>query len=321
MSRPNFTSDLVEEIKGLFSKLGIRYGPDPADPSQLAAQYFYVRSRMIPAKRRSVHISKALEAKLLTIDSNWATLVNVIKDHFQTGGRVSKFLSKKIFDATFNDGLLNDYGLHHFHLSDQLDDSGFFVKRSDMLLFALVYESDAFFIDVAPHPDERIATDFGWVRQDLLTIMNSNWPQLIEPHIAKGTSGDVLTDTQKKELRRKHINVFHQVGDKSLFPIGGGVTMAGTNMLCQVLGDKLIHEIENLQRHCETQPSDIRSVLKNKGHDLTDDMEFKLVLFDEFDGPKGIARSIQGDLKGSGWGIVEVTTKSIVDLSLVVEGT
>ena len=59
-----------------------------------------------------MHISKTLESKLLTIDSNWATLVNVIKHHFQTGGRVSKFLSKKIFDATFNDCLLNDYGVH-----------------------------------------------------------------------------------------------------------------------------------------------------------------------------------------------------------------
>ena len=321
MSQPNFTSDLVQELKGLFSKLGIRYGPDPVDPSQLAAQYFYVRSRMIPAKPRLVHTSKALESKLLSIDSNWATLVNVIKDHFQTDGRVSKFLSKKIFDATFNDGLLNDYRIHHFHLSDQLDNGGFFVKRSGMLLFALVYESDTYFVDVARHPDERVATDFGWVRQDLLTIINSNWPQLLDSHIAKGTTGDILTDIQKKELRRKHINVFHQVGDKSLFPLGGGVTLAGTNMLCQVLGDKLIYEIENLQRYCETQSPDIKAALKNKGHDLTGDMEFRLVLFDEFDGPKGIAQSIQGDLRGSGWGIVEVTTESIVDLSLVVEAT
>ena len=321
MSQPNFTSDLVEEIKDLFGKLDIRYGRDPIDPSRPAAQYFYVRSRMIPPKPRSVHISKTLKSKLLTIDSHWATLVNVVKDHFQTGGRVSKFLSKKIFDATFNDGLLNDYGVHHFHLSDQLDNRGFFVDRSDMLLFALVLESDAFFIDVMPHPDERTATDFGWVRQDLLTIINSNWPQLLEPHIAKGTSGDILTDAQKKELRRKHINVVHQVGDKAIFPIGGGTTSAGTNMLWQFLGDKLIHEIEHLQRYCETQPSEVREALKDQGHALTKDMEFKLVLFDKFDGPEGIAQSIQGNLKGSGWGVAEVTTNTIVSLNLVVEGT
>ena len=320
MAQPNFTSDLVEEIKGLFHKLGIRYGPDPGDPSRLAAQYFYVRFRMISAKPRLVHISKTLESRLLTMDSNWTTLVNVIKDHFQAGGRVSKFLSKRIFDATFNDGLLNDYRIHHFHLSDKLDKGGFFVKRSDMLLFALVEESDAFFIDVVPHPDDRTAVDFGWTRQDLLTTINSNWPQLLEPHIAGGISGDILTDAQKKVLRQKNINVVHQVGDEAIFPMGGGVTSAGTNMLWQVLGDKLIYEIENLQRYCETQPSDIRTALKNQGHDLTEDMEFKLVLFDEFDASDGRGQSIQGNLKGSGWGIVEVTTGTVVDLRLTVEG-
>ena len=321
MSQPNFTSDLVEEIKGLFSKLDIRYGRDPVDPRHLAAQYFYVRSRMIPPKRRSVHVSKELQSKLLTIDSHWATLVNVVNTHFQTGGRVSKFLSKKIFDATFNDSLLNDYGVHHFHLSDQLDNKGFFVTRSDMLLFALVRDSDAFFIDVVPHPDERTTTDFGWVRQDLLTIINSNWPELLESHIAKGTSGDILTDAQKKELRQRHINVIHQVGNKAIFPIGGGVTSAGTNMICQVLGDKLVHEIKNLQHYCETQPPQVREALKNQGHALTEDMEFKLTLFDKFDGPEGIAQSIQGNLRGSGWGVVEVTTNTIVGLNLVAEDT
>ena len=138
------------------------------------------------------------------MESYWTTLVNVIKDHFLTGGRVSKFLSKKTLNATFNDGLLNDYGIHHLHLSDELDKGGYFVNGSRMLLFALVKESDAFFIDVVPHPNDKITEDVGWVRQDLLTIIDANWPQLLEPHIARGINGAMLTDLQKRNEKEEN---------------------------------------------------------------------------------------------------------------------
>ena len=318
MTQPNFKSDLVEAIKTSFDGLGIRFDPGISDTSRLAAQYFYVRFRLISSKPRFVHFSKALEAQLPTMDSKWTALVNNIKDHFQAGWDVSKFLSKKMFDATFNDGLWNDYGIHHFHLTRELGKNGRSARGSEMLLFAIVKESDAYFIDIAPHPDGESLEDCGWVRQDLLTITNSNWPELCEHHIARGFTGSVLTDAQKKELRRKNVNVAHQVGDKAIFPMGGGSTSAGTNSLCQFLGDKLLWEIENLQSYCATQPSEIRAALKDKGHDVEEDMQFKLVLLDATITPDAIGQSIHGNLKGSGWAIAEVTTGTIVDLSLSV---
>lgn len=321
MTQPNFTSDLVEAIKGIFDELGICHDRDSVDASHLAAQYFYVRRRMIAAKPRSVHFSKALEASLSTIDSKWTTLVDVIKVHFRAGRDVSRFLSKRVFQATFNDGLWNDYGIHHFHLNEELEKNGRFVRRSEMLLFGIVTESDAYFIDVAPHPNGRKPEDNGWVRQGLLTIVNSDWPELYEPHIAREVDGDVITDAQKKELRRKNCNVIHQLEDKALFPMGGGVTSAGTNILCQVLGHKLLYEIENLQCYCATQPPDIRAALKDKGHDVVGDMEFELVPVDALIAPHSISQSIHGNLKGSGWVIAEVTTGTIVDLSLYVGDT
>ena len=318
MTQPNFKSDLVEGIKTSFDALGIRYDPDIGNTSRLAAQYFYIRFRMISAKPRSVHFSKALEAQLPAMDSKWTALVDDIKDHFQAGWDVSKFLSKKMFDATFNDGLWNDYGIHHFHLTRELGKNGRSARGSEMLLFAIVKESEAYFIDIAPHPDGGSLEDYGWVRQDLLTTANSNWPELCEHHIARGFSGDVLTDAQKKELRRKNVNVVHQVGDKAIFPMGGGLTSAGTNMRCQFLGDKLLWEIENLQSYCATQPSDIRAALKDKGHDVEEDMQFKLVLLDATNTPDAIGQLTHGNLKGSGWAIAEVTTGTIVDLSLSI---
>ena len=318
MTQPQFKSDLVEAIKTCFDGLGIRYERDIEDTSRLASQYFYVRFRMISAKPRSVHFSKALETQLTAVDCKATAIVDDIKKHFQAGLDVSRFLSKKMFEATFNDGLWNDYGIHHFHLTRELGKNGRSAGASELLLFAIVKESDAYFIDIAPHPNEKLLEDYGWVRQELLTTVNSNWPGLYEHNIVHGMSGTLLTDAQKKELRRKNINVAHQVGDKVIFRMGGGLTSAGTNILCQYLGDRLLWEIENLQTYCATQPSDIRAALKNKGHDIEEDMQFKLVLLDAINTPDPTSQLNHGNLKSSGWAIAETRTGTIIDLNLSV---
>ena len=318
MTQPNFKTNLVEIIKTSFDELGIRYDPGIEDPSHFAAQYFYVRFRMISAKPRSVYFSNKLETQLPAMDCKWTAIVDDIKDHFQAGLDVSQFLSKKMFDATFNDRLWNDYGIHHFHLTRELGKDGRSSRGSEMLLFGIVKESNAYFIDVAPHPDEEKLDDYGWVRQDLLTTVNSNWPELFEEHIAPSVNGTVLTDGQKKELRRKNINVAHQVGDKAIFLMGGGLTSAGTNMLCQFLGERLLWEIENLQAYCATQPSEIRAALKNKGHEIEEDMQFKLVLLDAINTPGPTSQLNHGNLRSSGWAIAENTTGTIIDLNLTV---
>ena len=146
------------------------------------------------------------------------------------GENVNAFLSKNITRAASLDGLLWDFGMHHFHLSKEVEPSGF-VKRSDYLLFAIVTQDKVYCVDVQRHPQQG---DLGWVRQDLLRIVHSNWPELIKAKILRGVEGTALTDEQKQELRRKNINSVTQIGDIAIAPMGGGMTTAGTGVLCQM---------------------------------------------------------------------------------------
>ena len=201
--------------------------------------------------------------------------------------------------------------MHHFHLSKKVEASGF-VKRSDYLLFAIITQENAYFVDVRPHRDPQ---SLGWVRQELLKIVHSNWPELIESNVLRGVTGDVLTDEQKKELRRKNINHVAELGGNAVAPLGGGQMGDGSSLACRWLAQKLLHEIGRHQAYFDTQPSDLRSALEDKGLEKAGEMEFELVLLDGLNPSDELIDSLREDqclsrdLCQVGFAVVERTTR------------
>ena len=98
----------------------------------------------------------------------WRTVFR-LRHLFTSGGDLTPYLSRGIKDATSRDGLLWDYGMHHFHLSSRVEKSG--LISGHYLLFAIVTDDRTFF-DVRKHRDPQ---DLQWVRQDLLEIVHTNW--------------------------------------------------------------------------------------------------------------------------------------------------
>ena len=207
----NFQSDLISIVESYFTKNGIRF-ENQGTASDFAARYFEMRTRRIDPKPRSVFFSnqignsldrhihestkeqreKALQARQAVYD---------IKHLFESGGDVTPYLSKSIDDSERKDEMLWEWGIHHFHLSTERDKSEF-IKRSKYLLFAMIYDDAALFIDVRKH---RHPEGLEWVRQDLLEIVQSNWPQIPYSHELIGVKGDVVSNEEKGELRRKNI--------------------------------------------------------------------------------------------------------------------
>ena len=122
--------------------------------------------------------------------------------------------------------------MHHFHLSSRLNKDGF-VKRSRYLLFAIIATRDAYFVDVRLHPKRR---GVEWVSQDLLRIVHSNWPQLIEANVLHGVRGSQLTDAQMHELRCKNVNYAMAIDGKAIAPLLGGLAGDGSSGLSTYIG-------------------------------------------------------------------------------------
>ena len=242
--------------------------------------------------------------------------------HLLTEGvAVTPYLSRKTISSTSNDGLLWDYGIHHFHLNRTLEQSGF-VERSDYLLFAIVSDADTFFVHIRPRRDPE---KLQWVRQDLLTIIHSNWPELINQYVLRGVGGSTVTDEQKKELRRKNVNLFPVLGQGAIAPVGGGTMSDGSSLRCKYWAYKLLHEIRQHETYFYAQPAELRARLESKGIEMLDKMAFQLVLLDGLDPPAELIealeeeRCLSRDLSRMGFAIVEATTQSPIAVSIKYE--
>ena len=318
----DLTYDLKDSIRTVLEQWDYIFDKKSENPHKLATQYFYALSRMILPVPRTVYLSAEIRETLRNLNGGWASHVDVIRRHFEEGQSVRKFLSEKAQDTAFNDRLFNDYGIHHFHLEDRMHRrKPHLVARSDYLLFAMVAESDVYFVDVARHPRDAVADDYGWARQELLQIINVNWPSLLKPFEMPGIEGAVLPDEQKKVLRQRNTNLAAKVGDTVVLPPGGGVTCAGTNFKCQFLASKLLREVEECQRHLVRQPNEIRDALEREGKSITGDMEFKLVHINNLRNvPIEVTSQLyapHGNLGGSGFAIIETTTNTPINLTFV----
>ncbi len=235
------------------------------------------------------------------------------------GRPVVPYLSRRVNDSRTKDGLLWDYGMHHFHLSLKLEASGV-VERSDYLLFAIVTEGDAYFVDVRAHQDPEKML---WVRQDLLEITHRNWPDLINSQVLRGVTGDCLTDNEKKELRRKNINHAPALGGKAIAPLGGGMTVAGNSILYTMWADRLVHELKRHESVLHSEAAALTAAFRDNG--IQTPIQLRLVPLDNLRRSSEIADSLQvdnclsRDLSRMGFAIVEQNTRLPVAISLEMQ--
>ena len=330
----SFKSDLADIIKQQFVRVGIRCDNN-IDLCSLVLRYFEMLNRRVNPISRKVHFSEEIQDSLGILSSKsdeemqgkaaeaWRT-VFLIRKFFTEGKNVNGFLSTRIKFAMGKrsiDGLLWDFGMHHFHLSKNFEASGF-VERADYLLFAVITQEDAYFVDVRAHPK---AGDLGWVSRDLLQILHSNWPELVEFKILRGVSGTKLTDEESQELRRKNCNHVTNQGGNAIAPIGGGMMADGSSLSCRVLAMKLLHEINQHQLYFDSQPQEVRFGLETGGIKISEEMEFDLVLMDEFNPSNELIESLRAeqclsrDLCQMGFAVVERTTKSPIVVSNKVQ--
>ena len=126
------------------------------------------------------------------------------------------------------DLLWADWGIHHFHLTeDDIAPGEYFSERSEWLLFAKVLQDAVFCIDVRHHPKGA-----GFADDELLAIAVRNWPQIFEDWKAKGVLGLARTEPYSKEdihaLRNGGVSTLYEIDGAVYVPPGVGVTSAST---------------------------------------------------------------------------------------------
>ena len=151
-----------------------------ADTPTLAAKgigdllsiYFNWLHRLVPARPRQIHRSRSLLANPLAADPVHRQGLDQLIEKIENGTDIAPHLSRGILcgfkpkDPTKPkallkrpdlDLLLNDWGIHHLHISTKLDKDGFVERRPSHpprpLLFGIFRPDAAYLIDLMQHGD------------------------------------------------------------------------------------------------------------------------------------------------------------------------
>ena len=232
----------------------------------LMTWFNYLRRR-IRARPRKIVPNPSLKCPS-EVASGWFKLQQEIK----RGDDLTPRLSRKIEEADCNDGMLNDWGIHHFHLGTAFDPKHpRLVQGTGLVLFAIVDPYEIYPIDFGPHGS--------WGDRGLLEKAISSFPGRFESFCLKGFTDVAGLDLGENvvEMRKNRMNPVFRIGNKIYIPPGMGVTTAGTSVVATMMLDHARRQLLGLEaRLCEFFKAKNRSVEITLTRDSSKEGSFKI---------------------------------------------
>lgn len=261
----DLSGDWIEYLRSKITTAGYSFGATDS-PDDLSYKFFNIRKRRVHPLRRSVHESSKISCPQ-EHQSGYAAL----KSKFNNGEDVTPHLSKTILSDNYEDYLLNDWGIHHFHLGENISNG--FAGRTGPLLFALVVNSDVYCIDVKAHG--------AWSEQELIRTLHEEWPEVIANYRINGVLGLAHQPTNEDiaRLRKAGVQTMVQVYEGVVYgPIGGGYSTAGTSVRSQMLADRYHCLVRNIEKHVKENTDMFIEKIREHGLEPENKPHFQLLV-------------------------------------------
>jgi hypothetical protein len=264
----NFYDDFVEILRTELAEHGHPASPDDS-PKDIHRRYLNLLKRLISRTPRRTHVPREFKCPA----EHQSAVDEIIRKATQ-GDDLNPYLSKSIAkDADFTDLALNYWGMHHLHLGSELDADGRFIKRTRLLLFARVTESDFYLIGIFDHKTD-------WGDRRILEILHANWPDSIEGFRLRGVHGlDTLpTSADHLHMQKKHLNLPLQLSDGAVYvPFGSGITGSGLSPDVVIRADIEAARIWNLEQLAKNNAPLLVAKAQEKGHSIGPPLHLKLM--------------------------------------------
>lgn len=266
----NIEIDLINDYEQLLEKhliaSGINY-----NKNDIINAYFNTEKKLIDSVPRKIYKSKEF-----VCPKGYEQKLQEIEKKIIFGKNLVPFMSKNILKGNYDDLLLNDWNIYHFHLSDKMDKNEF-VRRSDYELFAYFTLDSCYFIQIYPHKKKSL-----YSTQEMVRILYNNWPELIEKHHIIGLSGlaEKLNDSDYETLRRAKVSTFVEIAPDNVFwGIGGGYTSSGLSQEVLHKKDNYLRFLSNAQNTITNNHLIIKNTIKNMCTSHCDHYKYKLLFF------------------------------------------
>ena len=269
-------------------------GPDvvaalAAMPTQdLLIWFLNWRNRLVLARPRAVEISRELLANPLyaTLRPQIDSIVREIEAgsplHARLSTRVLKgfTVDKKSTTKNFNrredlDLLLNDWGVHHLHVSGELIASGpskGFVKRADELLFVIFSHTHAYLIDILSHKV--------WTDEHIAEVVIRNWPEAGLFYRLNGIAAPetAVSSDDRRLLRGAGVATMVQVDGELYFSRCGSLSTAGTSSVTPSRAGQMLGTVQAAIERFAADPDWLRPHFEAKGDNYPPTPEFNLIM-------------------------------------------
>jgi hypothetical protein len=218
----NLKHDFAEILRQRLDNAGYPPVPNESDDGAIV-RYLNVLNRMIEPRPRVTKKAAAFACPA----AHEAGLRELLAKS-EAGSDLRAHQSTAMEKDVHDDGLLNDWGIHHFHLGTDVHPKyPRYVSRTGPLLYALVKPDALYCLAVLKHNE--------WSNQRLLDLMHRDFPELTAGSTLKNNTlkpqglAVQYTDAEIQHLRKHGINVVTQRPDGSLMMgPGGGVTINKT---------------------------------------------------------------------------------------------
>ena len=205
--------------------------------------FFRLQRRLIEQKPR-----KILKAKDLTCPAGYEEKLAYLERCIMQGKNLLPFLSKGIRNLQNEDLLLYDWGIYHFHISNEKDKQDpVFVERSDYLLMVYVESDTIYFLDIVPHRRTDVVV---WADTRYLDIVKENWPHLFDRYVMNEcTPMQVFNDKETYDLRKSGVSIISKWGERgAIFSPGGGYASDTTSVRAVQSRDYWMNQVSDLER-------------------------------------------------------------------------
>jgi hypothetical protein len=265
----NFVRDMGEyfaqELRAMGYKLPPATTTDGEGAWRLAVRYWNALQRRITPRARTVHWSNELSARRPQLSSELQQGLDAIAAEVERGDDLFPRLSTKVSRLDKYDPLLNDWGLHHLHLGPSTARGA----RTGPVLIAGVGANDMYFVDVHLHGRE-VPEHEPWSNADLLEIVHTNWPAILERFKVAGDLGQPMSPEQRHNVRKKNGAMFHQTKDGTVYaPPGYGPVASGVNVRAIRWADYIMLSAKDAEAHCLKHEQQLRVNLEGElGHSV-----------------------------------------------------
>jgi hypothetical protein len=279
----DFLADLRSQILATLPHKPVsRPALDQMTTPEMLVTYLNWRSRFIRSQPRRVHRSNALIANPeyrahvadLTVLESKIAVGQDLTPHLST--RVEHGYvhapSKKGFALRQDlDLMLNDWNVHHLHISSKIGPTGF-VARNGPVLFAVFQPDDAYLIDIFPHG--------AWTKDAVFELIIDEWPNVGIVRKLHGVSGldGQISEADRAKLRANGVATPFVERNGKYFADGLGATTAGTASSTTMRANKVLRYIRILSDDLSMNSDKFRQCMVDAGITPPNALDLHLVL-------------------------------------------